>query len=128
MLQLLDLTQKNVIATRANDLLEKNDCEKIRPLVHNIICAGKKVRWYFEMVEDATPGLTEFLENGVTGAHCGDINFMHTGDMEKIAMVGTEKWIKYMYSVMKSFTKASIMYFDLPDKQKAIDWILNGEE
>ncbi len=42
MLQLLDITQKNIIETRANDLLRINDYEKNHSLIHNILSTGKK--------------------------------------------------------------------------------------
>lgn len=122
MLQLLDLTQKNIIATRANDVLGKNDCEKLQPLIHNIISAGKKVRWYFEMEEGITPGLTAFLENGVKIIY-DSMHLIHPGDMEKIALAGTKEWEGYLRSMMNTFTNARIQYFDLKDREKAIDWI-----
>ena len=128
MLQLLDFTQKNIIATKANDLLGINDYEKIHPLIHNIINTGKKVRWYFEMDDCLISNSTGFWEDGIIEVNYGRMNFIHSEDIEKIAIVGNKKWEKWMYSIMKPFTKASIMYFDLPDREKAREWIMNQEE
>lgn len=33
-----------------------------------------------------------------------------------------------MRSIMKPFTKATVMYFDLPDREKAKEWIINSDE
>ncbi len=128
MLQLLDLTQKNIIATRANDLLGLKDYEKIHPFIHNIINAGEKVRWYFEMDDGSISNSTGFWEDGVIEVNYGKMTFTHSEDIEKIAIVGNKKWENWMRSVMKPFSKASIKYFDMPDKERAIEWIMNQEE
>jgi len=128
MLQVLDLTQKNIIATRANDLLGIKDYEKIHPFIHNIINAGDKVRWYFEMDDGTISNSAGFWEDGILEMNYGSMNFTHAEDIEKIAIVGNKKWEKWMYSIMKPFTKASIMYFDMPDRKKAIEWIMSKEE
>jgi hypothetical protein len=125
MLQLLDFTQKNIIATKANDLLGINDYEKIHPLIHNIISTGKKVRWYFEMDDGSISNSTGFWEDGILEVSYGKLDFMHAADIEKIAIVGAKKWEKWMYAIMKPFTKASILYFGLADKEKAMAWIMN---
>lgn len=123
MLQVLDLTEKNIIATRATDVPVKNDYQKVQPLIHNIISQGEKVRWYFEMEEGLTPGLTAFLKKGASEIYFNSMHLIHAGDMEKIALVGTKEWEPCMRSMMNTFTKASIQYFDLPEREKAIDWI-----
>lgn len=128
MLQLLDFTQKNIIATRANDLLGIKDYEKIHPFIHNIIGTGKKVRWYFEMDDCSSSDSTGFWEDGIIEVNYGKMKFTHSEDIEKIAIVGAKKWEKWMRSLMKPFTQASIKYFDLTDSVKAKEWIMNQEE
>lgn len=128
MLQLLDFTQKNIIATKANDLLGINDYEKIHPLIHNIINTGKKVRWYFEMDDCLISNSTGFWEDGIIEVNYGKMNFTHSEDIEKIAIVGNKKWEKWMRSVMKPFIKARVMYFDLSDRGTAMEWIMKQEE
>ena len=128
MLQLLDFTQKNIIATRANDLLGIKDHEKIHPFIHNIIGTGKKVRWYFEMDDCSSSNSTGFWEDGIIEVNYGKMKFTHSEDIEKIAIVGAKKWEKWMRSLMKPFTQASIKYFDLTDSVKAKEWIMNQEE
>lgn len=124
MLQLLDFTQKNIIATRANDLLGIKDYEKIHPFIHNIIGTGKKVRWYFEMDDCSSSDSTGFWEDGIIEVNYGKMKFTHSEDIEKIAIVGAKKWKKWMHSIMKPFTQASIKYFDLIDSDKAKEWII----
>lgn len=128
MLQILDFTHKNIIATRANDLLGINDYEKIHPLIHNIIRSGKTVRWYFEMDDCNISNSTGFWEDGIIKFNYGKMNFTHSEDIERIAIIGNKKWEKWMGSLMKPFTKAKLKYFDLPDKEKGMEWIMNEDE
>ncbi|MBP8113726.1 MAG: STAS/SEC14 domain-containing protein [Chitinophagaceae bacterium] len=128
MLQVLSFTQKNIIATKANDLLGINDYEKIHPLIHNIINTGKKVRWYFEMDDCLISNAAGFWEDGIIEVNYVNLKFTHSDDIEKIAIVGVKKWEEWMRSVMKPFAKARVKYFDLADKEQAKEWILNAAD
>ena len=119
MLQVLSFTQKNIIATKANDLLGINDYEKIHPLIHNIINTGKKVRWYFEMDDCLISNAAGFWEDGIIEVNYVNLKFTHSDDIEKIAIVGVKKWEEWMRSVK---------YFDLADKEQAKEWILSATE
>ena len=126
MLQLLDFTGENIIATKANDLLGIKDYEKIHPFIHNIINTGKKVRWYFEMDDGSISNSTGFWEDGIIEINYGNMKFTHSDDIETIAIVGDKKWEKCMLSIMKPFTKANLRYFELSEKEKdAIYSIIN---
>lgn len=124
MLQILATTQKNIIATKANDILGISDYEKIHPLIHNIISKGEKVRWYFEMEDCLISDTFGFCEDGIIELNYGKMNFTHSGDIERIAIVGKMKWRDWMQSVMKPFNQAIIRYFSLAEKEKAMEWIM----
>lgn len=128
MLQILDITQKNIIATRADDILGMNDYEKIHPLIHNIIRTGKKVRWYFEMENNTSESSAGFRENSIPEIKYSKTDFTHADDIDKIAIVGEQKYLTLMYSIMKPFTKARIVYFSITEKEKALQWIMSEEE
>ncbi|SDR69607.1 SpoIIAA-like [Gillisia sp. Hel1_33_143] len=116
MLQILELTKNNIIATRAEGKLTDMDIEKIHPLIHAILDRKMKVRWYFEM-ENFTgwnlPGLWEDLK----------MDTAHANDYEKIAMVGEKKWQDWITQFMKPFTNAEIKYFNMDQKEEAKSWI-----
>tara|TARA_R110002167_G_scaffold267264_1_gene473910 strand:- start:2334 stop:2693 length:360 start_codon:yes stop_codon:yes gene_type:complete len=116
MLQIIELTNDNVIASKASGKLRKEDIEKIHPLIHAILDKGMKVRWYFEM-DNFTgwdlPGLWEDLK----------MDTAHARDYEKIAMVGDKKWQGWITPFMKPFTNANIKYFDVSQKEEAKEWI-----
>ncbi len=128
MLQILATTHKNIIATRANDILGISDYEKIHPLIHNIIGEGKKVRWYFEMDDCLISNTVGFWEDGIIELNYGKLKFTHSEDIERIAIVGEMKWRDWMLSVMKPFSEAKIRYFSLAEKEKAMEWMMAQEE
>ena len=102
------------------------DYEKIHPFIHNIINTGKKVRWYFEMDDGSISNSTGFWEDGIIEINYGNMKFTHSDDIETIAIVGDKKWEKCMLSIMKPFTKANLRYFELSEKEKAKEWIINN--
>lgn len=125
MLQILATTQKNIIATRANDILGISDYEKIHPLIHNIIGEGKKVRWYFEMDDCLISNSVGFWEDGIIELNYGKMKFTHSEDIERIAIVGDMKWRDWMQAVMKPFSEANIRYFTLTEKKRAMEWMMD---
>jgi len=116
MLQILELTKNNLIATKATGNLTETDIEKIHPLVHAILDRGMKVRWYLEMDHFDGWDIQAFWEDLNMGT-------VHANDFERIAMVGEKKWQDWISLLMVPFTSAEIRYFDLADKEKAKGWI-----
>ncbi|QDV85796.1 STAS/SEC14 domain-containing protein [Planctomycetes bacterium TBK1r] len=59
------------------------------------------------------------------GALWEDIKFdlKHHGHIERLAIVGENKWEKGMAVFCKPFTSAMIQYFDIADVAKAREWI-----
>lgn len=51
MLQILEQTQGNVIATRALGKLTASDYAILLPVLKNRLQSYQKIRWYFEMEE-----------------------------------------------------------------------------
>lgn len=116
MLQILELTRDNIICTKADGNLSENDVEKVHPLIHNILDKGRKVKWYFEM-----ENFTGWDMKGLWADTKVDLK--HVDDYEKIAMVGEKKWQEWMIEGMKPFTSAEVRYFDLSQKDEALQWI-----
>ena len=52
MLQIIELKEKNIVATKASGKLRKEDIEKIHPLIHAILDKGMKVRWFMGRPEN----------------------------------------------------------------------------
>lgn len=126
MLQILGLVQGDIITTRANDVLGKNDYQKIEPLIHNIVSLGKRVKWYFELEAGITPSLTAFSD-GTAGRYLDKIRLIHAEDLDKIALVGPKYWEQCMRSMVHIFHKARVQYFGAFDKFRAFEWLKSKE-
>ena len=116
MLQILEQTEGNLIATRATVNLTEADYDKILPLLNNIVEKHQKIRWYFEM---------EDFEGWKPKAFWEDLKFdvQHANDFEKVAMVGDKKWEEWMTGLMKPFTSAEVKFFEINHRTKAQKWI-----
>ncbi|MCE7056508.1 STAS/SEC14 domain-containing protein [Algoriphagus sp. AGSA1] len=53
MIQILEQTKGNIIATKATGKLTEVDYDKLLPLFNDKLKQYRKIRWYFEM-EDLT--------------------------------------------------------------------------
>ena len=116
MLQVLDFTQDNVLATRAVGTVTEEDYEKIKPVIRNITERGEKIRWYYELQND------EAWEPGAVWEDL-KVDLKHTSDYEKVAVVGEKKWQEAITKAYSPFTKAEVQYFSLADKEQAQEWI-----
>ena len=47
----------------------------------------------------------------------------HYSDIERIALVGDQKWEAWMAKICKLFTKAAVKYFDVGDTELAWAWL-----
>jgi hypothetical protein len=57
-----------------------------------------------------------------------DVKFTtgHYSDIERIAIVGDQKWEAWMAQVCKPFTHARVRYFDKVDEGAAWGWVQEG--
>ena len=111
MLQILEQTENNIIATKA-----EVDYKKLLPLLKNALDKHSKIRWYFEMVDFEGWELKAFWE---------DVKFdtKHANDFDKVAMVGEKKWEEKMSDLMGFFSSGEVKYFDISEKETAFKWI-----
>ncbi len=107
---------RNIVYTIARGKLDDEDYDQILPLVRSKVKEYGKVSWYFQM---------EDFKGWTMNAFWRDLqfDFRNSDKMEKIAMVGENKWEEVMSDFMKPFTRAEIRYFDLKDKDEARKWI-----
>lgn len=118
MIHIIEPTYGNLVATRANGKLTKEDYEKILPVLNQLEEKYPKIRWYFEMAPD--------FDGWSLKAAAKDLNFdlSHAKQLEKIAMVGDKKWEEWLTEIMKPFTSAEIKFFELSQKEEAQVWII----
>ena len=116
MLQILSLTNGNIIATKADSQLSQQDMEKIHPIVHNILDNNQRVRWYFE-IEDSDGWASQGLWLN------SNIDIQHAADYEKISIVVNRKWQEWIVPFLKPFCNAEIRYYDYDNQTLAKEWI-----
>lgn len=106
----------NIIKTIVSDKLTKEDYDQILPALQETVNEWESVRWYFEMRD---------FSGWEPVAALRDLKFdiAHANEMTKIAMVGSEKWQEWLSQAMKPFTSADVRYFDLLEKEQALEWI-----
>ena len=109
-------TSENIVYTIAEEKLHDDDYERIVPLLQEKIQTFGKVRWYFEMRD---------FEGWTLSAAWDDLkfDFKNLDKMERIAMVGDEKWEKYLTQLMKPFTTADMKFFSMEEADEAKNWI-----
>ena len=117
MLTIHDSPGENLIKTSASGKLEQSDYDRLIPVLEQKLKKFNKLRLYFEM---------EDFEGWSPSAFFSDVKFdvQHANDFEKVAMVGDEKWHKWMTDAMKPFTTAEVKYFNQSQKQEALNWIV----
>ena len=106
----------SVLAFRLSGKLHDADYESFVPAIDAVLAKEGKVRL-----------LAQFHDFHGWDMHAlwDDIKFSttHCTKIERIALVGEEKWEKGMAAVCKPFTMAQIRYFDADEMKAAESWL-----
>jgi len=105
-----------VLELRVQGKLEREDYATFVPEIERLIERHGKLRILFVM---------EDFHGWTAGALWEDIKFdaRHFNHIERLAIVGEEKWQKGMAAFCKPFTTATVRYFDRADADVARAWI-----
>jgi hypothetical protein len=105
-----------VLEVHASQKLTAKDYEHFLPEVERSILAHGKMNILFVM--DDFHGWT-------AGALGEDVKFAvkHFNDIDRVAMVGENKWQELMSMFCKMFTMAEVRYFTQDRKQEAQSWL-----
>lgn len=108
-----------IVSVELSGKLTKKDYERFAPEMASLVRKHGKVRMLVRMHD---------FQGWSAGALWEDIKFAweHFSDIERIALVGDQKWQAGMAAFCKPFTKATVRYFDEKDVEKAIDWTNAG--
>ena len=116
MIEELPSPSNRVLAFRLSGKLHDEDYRTFVPRVDAAIADQGKVRM-----------LVEFHDFHGWDAHAlwDDTKFAttHCTKIERLALVGEKAWEKWMASVCKPFTMATIRYFDAAENDAAWKWI-----
>lgn len=110
-------TQGNLLHGVITGKLEKEDYELLVPTAERLIESHGKIRILAELLD--FKGWTA----GALWEEC-KLAYHHLKDIERMAVVGDKKWEKDLTLFIKPFVGAKLKYFDVAQKQQAIDWII----
>ncbi|WP_321289988.1 STAS/SEC14 domain-containing protein [uncultured Sunxiuqinia sp.] len=117
MFEVLNLTEKNLIAIRINGEVKKVDYDMITPLIDGRVKDYGKIKMYIEI---------ESIDGIKPSAFKEDLKtyIRHFNHIEKIAVVGRSKWEKLWSNLASPFVSGQIKYYDHAEVSDAVKWIL----
>jgi hypothetical protein len=115
-IQLKEEDGGKILVVHVSDKLVKADYEYFVPEFDRLIEQHGKLRMLFDMTD---------LHGWEASAVWEDLKFgvEHFADIERLAMVGENKWERVMTTLSQPFTKATIRYFDHPNATVARQWL-----
>ncbi|WP_459557455.1 SpoIIAA family protein [Lacunimicrobium album] len=116
MIERLTSSDDRVLAFKLSGKLHDEDYKTFVPLIDESIAAHGKTRVLAVFHE---------FSGWDVAALWDDIKFSttHCTKIERLALVGESTWEKYMASVCKPFTMATIKYFDVSELDAAWAWV-----
>ena len=105
-----------IVYVAVSGKLEKEDYEVLVPEMERGIYQHGKVRLFLELLD---------FHGWSIGAAWEDTKFgvKHFNDIERLAIVGENKWEKGMAIFAKPFTTAKVRYFDIAERDESECWI-----
>jgi len=118
-IQLSEEASGTIAVVHVTGKLEAADYEHFVPEFDRLVGLHGKLRLLFDMTG---------FHGWTAGAAWEDTKFAlhHFGDIDRLAMVGEEKWQHGMATFCKPFTRATIRYFDHSIVAEARKWLGEG--
>ena len=115
-IQIQDENGGKLIAIHVSGKLVKQDFEHFTTEFERFVRLHGKLRVLFDMIG---------FHGWDVGAAWEDLKFdlKHFCDIERMAMVGDQKWEHLMATFFKPFTQARIRYFDQANAVEARKWL-----
>ncbi|MGP1680617.1 MAG: STAS/SEC14 domain-containing protein [Burkholderiales bacterium] len=115
-IQLEEKSGGTILVVHVSGKLVKEDYAHFVPEFERFLRQHGKLRLLFDMTG---------FHGWEAGAAWEDLKFgvKHFADIERLAMVGEEKWQHGMATFCKPFTQAAVRYFDHADDGKARTWL-----
>ncbi|WP_266203045.1 SpoIIAA family protein [Pontibacter kalidii] len=121
MLEILPETKDDMLAVRVSGELTNEDFDLYRDLIRDRMKQYGAARLYYEMVNLnwVKPGAA--LENAL-------FDLVHGRAYDRVAMVGEKVWQKWAANLISPVKKKGVRYYELHEREKAMQWVLTGEE
>ncbi len=121
MIATIETGSPKVVGLKLSGKLHDEDYLRFVPLIESILTAEGKLRLFVQFDE---------FQGWDMHAAWDDFKFAlkHYSDFERIVMVGDRRWEKWMTSVCRPFTKATVKYFDRAEVDAAWKWLRENDE
>lgn len=116
MFQEIPVNEKNIYAFKATGKLTKKDYDEFLPRLQTLIHKYGALSLFIEL---------EDFRGWEPKAGWEDMKWgmEHDEDFDRIAIVGENRWMKFMVALADLFTEADIRYFKRDEAQQAWDWL-----
>ncbi len=117
--ELKELDNDKLLEVHLTGKLVKKDYETFLPAVERSVKQHGKILMLVELHD---------FHGWTAGAVWEDIKFdaKHFNDIERLVVLGENKWEKGMAVFCKPFTTAKVRYFDHSQAAEARDWLAKG--
>ncbi len=116
MFQEIPVNEKNIFAFKATGKLTDEDYQSFLPRLSTLIHKYGKLSLFIEL---------EDFRGWEPKAAWDDMHWglEHDQDFDRIAIVGDNRWMKFMVALADLFTDAEIRFFTRDNADKAWDWL-----
>ena len=116
MINVLKNQDENLIVVRAHGGLEKNDFEKINPVLEEFSKNSNQIKLFIEL---------EVISNIQPDALMEDMrSYLRYNDaIKQIAVVGNKDWERIFTRLSEPFVSAEVRYFPESRSLEALNWI-----
>ena len=116
MFKVLEKTFGNLIAIEIDGHIEKKDYDKVTPLIEKVVREYGKVKLYIQINSIKGIEPAAFMKDVKTYLN-------HFNDVDKIAVVGENKWQKFWSDLADPFVSGEIRFFTHSEIAEAQTWI-----
>ena len=111
-------SDQNILYMVVSGTLRNKDFDQISSLVHSAVREYGKIRLYYEMNQFKGWTFRAFWRDLYL-----DLKFRNK--VEKIALLGDQKWEKWMADSIRPLSGAEVRFYPLSVKAEAKEWIEN---
>jgi hypothetical protein len=104
------------LSIKATGTVTKSDYDQLQPLIQNLVQAQGNIHLLLDMTEFEGENIDALKKDLTLGQDL-------SGKVEKMAIVGDQKWEKWMTQLMDSFSAKGAEFFKSADIDYAWAWL-----
>ena len=115
-LAIVEDLDKGILSVSVSGKLEREDYDVLGAEFDRMVAQHGSIRLLLELKD---------FHGWTAGAAWEDakLGFRHYSDIDRMAIIGENKWQQGMTQFVKPFTRADVKYFDAADVDAASNWV-----